>query len=103
MARAGRWVIGVWLAIALATGWFVVRAIRNRQEIVTQGATVALTSTMLAPASSAGAEDTANAKGDTALLPPSPVKPASSATSAPRPRPQGSSEPHKARPIKLRK
>jgi hypothetical protein len=102
MARAGRWVIGASLVTALVTGWFVVRAIRNRQEIVAHGATDAHASTMAAPAPTTAADEKAN-KGDTGLLAPIPMKPASGATSPSRPRPQGSSEPHKSRTIKLRK
>jgi hypothetical protein len=102
MAWAGRWVIGASLATALVTGWFVVRAIRNRQEIVAHGATDVHASTMLAPTPSTAAPETAN-KGDTGLVAPSPMKPAASATSLSRPRPQGSSEPHKPRTTKLRK
>jgi hypothetical protein len=94
--------IAAWLAIALVTGWFVLRAIRNRQEIVTSGATLMDTSAMLTPASSAVAGETPNAAGRPGVPAASPVKSASGTTSTARARPPPPSEPHKAPTTKLR-
>jgi hypothetical protein len=94
--------IGAGLAIALVMGWLVLQAIRNRQDIVTPGATPVDTSAMLTPASNAAAGETPNGAGRAGVLAARPMKSAPATTSTARARPPAPSEPHKAPPTQLR-
>jgi hypothetical protein len=93
--RGTRWAIGAWLAIALITGWFAFRAVRNRQDIATPGEPLQDSSAMLAPAASPVGNEAANGVRAGSVVADQ-VKPAPATTSPPRARPATSSEPRKA-------
>jgi hypothetical protein len=62
LAQRARWAMGVWLAIALLTGWFAWRAIRNRQVIETAAVSSPVETTMV-PEPAAGPVGEVRTKG----------------------------------------
>ena len=84
---AARWTIGAYLTIALVTGWFILEAIRNRQDIVTPSAPRVDPSAMPALASVAVPAEAPSRAASSAIAPPAkveaPSRPAGSAVAPP--------------------